>query len=138
MLVKPTDRWLGKTQRIPRGRRIERNSLNNPVEVTEEEARWLAENFFAFPVADESAPPIPSTPVPNGQAVPPPSDESDIQQKILDYLSNTSPAQIAQEIKGIGRQTADQMAAAKPLDYGEVETILNDRQIKAIKTFLSL
>jgi hypothetical protein len=134
MLVKPTDRWLGRSQRIPRGRKIDRNGLN-PIEVTEEESRWLAENFFAFPVADESAPPI--SPLLDSQTAPPTSDESNIQQTILDYLNTTPPAQIAQEIKGIGRQTADQMAVARPLDYGEVEAILNDRQIKAIKAFLS-
>lgn len=47
VLVKPTARWLGRTQRIPRGRKIERNGLSGVIEVTEAEAKYLLGNFFA-------------------------------------------------------------------------------------------
>lgn len=164
VLVKPTARWLGKTQRIPRGRKIERNGLSGEIEVTEAEAKYLLDRFVAVAVempeasadpkdtpppadplersTEEGSPPEPTEEVPpevppvETDAPPtdaPPSEET----LVLHYLNATEPEAIAQQIKGIGRKTADELVAARPIAWDKVNEILSDRQVEALVAFVT-
>lgn len=154
VLVKPTARWLGKTQRIPRGRKIERNGLSGEIEVTEAEAKYLLDRFVAVvvempeasadpkdapPPADplersteEGSPPEPTEEVPPVETDAPPSEET----LVLQYLNATEPEAIAQQIKGIGRKTAEELVAARPLSWEKVNEILSDRQMETLIAFV--
>lgn len=159
VLVKPTARWLGKTQRIPRGRKIERNGLRGAIDVTDFEARYLLNQFFVVmadetedppvappinPAEEESTEEIPAEEIPAEPAeVTPPADippEPETlpteETLVLDYLNATEPEAIAQQIKGIGRKTADELAAARPLSWDEVNEILSDRQLETLVAFV--
>lgn len=157
VLVKPTARWLGRTQRIPRGRKIERKGLSGAIEVTDSEAKYLLDRFFvevvetpgnppaklpeeeAPPPADplgesskEHIPPEPTEVPPPAETEAPPSEET----LVLDYLNATEPEVIAQQIKGIGRKTADELVAARPLAWEAVNEILSDRQLETLVAFV--
>ncbi len=143
--VKPTARWLGKSQRIPRGRKISRNGLYDPIEVTQDEANYLTKNFFAVVVTEavaEAVVEVSADPVasendqsgsPSGEPDPP---EFNLETLCLEYLNQHSAEEIARDIKGIGRKTADELVEARPLDWEAVQVILSDRQIDAIKAFI--
>ncbi len=165
VLVKPTARWLGRTQRIPRGRKIERNGLSGKIDVTDAEAKYLTGNFFATLAEEpeEGAPQEPGEPpeetheeVPAGQPEGSPVEEEtpeeadqegDAQESgetpppeetlVLDYLNATEPEAIAQQIKGIGRKTADELVAARPLTWEAVNEILSDRQLETLVAFVT-
>lgn len=160
VLVKPTARWLGKTQRIPRGRKINRNGVSGTIEVTELEAQYLTGNFFAVVLDEaglESAAALESTtktedpketaeaqltdkelpveteePAGLNPAPTPPSDKT----LVLEYLNVTESEAIARQIKGIGRKTADDLAMARPLSWEVVQGILSDRQLETVVAFV--
>lgn len=149
VLVRPTARWLGKTQRIPRGRKINRNGVSGAIEVTEPEAQYLTGNFFAVILDEtglESAAALASPPETENPAETveteepaalnpeptPPSDET----LVLDYLNATEAEAIARQIKGIGRKTADDLVAARPLSWEVVQGILSDRQLETVVAFV--
>lgn len=160
VLVKPTARWLGKTQRIPRGRKINRNGVSGAIEVTATEAQYLTGNFFAVvldeaglnppavlvstpatgasaettkaQLTDEELPVETEEPVVSTLVHAPPSEET----LVLDYLNATDPEAIARQIKGVGRKTADDLVDSRPLDWEAVQVILSDRQLEAVVEFV--
>lgn len=147
VLVKPTARWLGKTQRIPRGRKIERNGTNGAIDVTEAEAKYLLDRFFVVRVDEEpstsppaDAPREPLEDIPTDPAEETLPAETDVlpseETLVLDYLNATEPEAIAQQIKGIGRKTADELIAARPLTWEAVNKILSDRQLETLVAFV--
>lgn len=151
VLVKPTARWLGKTQRIPRGRKISRNGMSGTIEVSADEARHLLRGFFISLVEEEgdsllavqleSGVPdsleegsAPSTPIGDLATVASvPSNES----LVIDYLNTNESEAIARQINGIGRKTADDLAMARPLEWESVQAILSDRQLEAVIAFVT-
>lgn len=136
MLVVPTDRWLNQTIRVPFVGRVARNG-KEPVDVSEQAARWLITNCFAKPADGATEQPVTQVNQDRSTVTPTESDYEEPtpeawQQRVVEFI-NTNDVEPIAAIDGISHKTAETLVAAKPLDFAQLEQTLTKTQVAALR-----
>ena len=162
MMVVPMRRWINQSIRTPWDGPITRNG-NLPILVPARAGRWLIDRCFAqlyVEGAEQSAQVAP----PGNPEVPQPIDESAIidhpkvedikplgdesvvseqnpvlpeswQSTCAERLNGMNADEISQ-IRGISAPMAELISNSKPLNWEKLSTIINERQIKALQSWI--
>lgn len=160
------DKWIPVVVNIPGQRPIRKPMFKELVEYSDEIAKVLISKGYVEPVdqiISEQVEPVPSveTPLtietktltevaqPEVKVValaeietPVPEEiEEKVESKedsIISYLEATEIEDIAEQVKGIGIATAKKIKALDPLNWEELNKLLNDKQIESLSIFLGL
>jgi hypothetical protein len=152
-LVRSTPKWAANQIQVPGVGRVFRPVSNAIVTMPDEVAAWLAENGFVEIVGGLPSPPpgIPRSvkkeggrsPDPPLGSSPPPSPmqegsgEETWKSLLLEYLERSPAEEIIENVRGIGRETAEAIAdLPRPLTWESVESVLKPAQIRNLKKFL--
>jgi hypothetical protein len=162
MIVVPMRRWINQTIRTPWDGPITRNG-NLPITVPARAGKWLIDRCFAelyvegsgqtaqvAPLGspevpqplDESAiidhPKVEDIKPPEGEATTPEQNLSppeSWQTICVERLNGMSADEISQ-IRGISAPMAELISNSKPLNWEKLSTIVNERQIKSLQSWI--